>query len=31
LRVVLAAEKSILTVPEFLSKMETWGYLLRSV
>jgi hypothetical protein len=29
--VVLAAEKSILTVPEFLSKMETWGYLLRSV
>jgi hypothetical protein len=31
LRIVLAAERSSLTVPEFLSKMETWAYLLRSV
>lgn len=31
LRDVLAAERTILTIPEFLAKLETWQHLLRAV
>lgn len=31
IRNVLAEERSILTVPEFLAKLETWQALLRSI